>query len=110
MNSILKKIVLHKKQEMAQLKAVTPLSNVASDYRLQRNSPCPIAGDTPGSDRARHEAGVTRQRRQRMYEIEKLAETHDKIFKVSYEARNNPAYITAKKITCGCFRFVTIRA
>jgi indole-3-glycerol phosphate synthase len=38
MNSILKKIVLHKKQEIAQLKAVTPLSNVASDYRLQRST------------------------------------------------------------------------
>ena len=37
MNGILEKIVLHKKQEIQQLKAVEPLAKLAGDYRL-RNS------------------------------------------------------------------------
>ena len=38
MNGILEKIVLRKKQEIAQLKAVTPLSKLTNDYRLQRTT------------------------------------------------------------------------
>lgn len=38
MNGILEKIVLHKRQEIEQLKVVTPLSKLAGDYRLKNSS------------------------------------------------------------------------
>ena len=49
MTGILEKIVQYKKQEVQKLKAVVPLSNLASDYRLKNNSISMKAAISKGS-------------------------------------------------------------